>query len=651
MSFRYAVGIDLGTTYSSIAYLNAHGEPVTVPNQEGEPKTPSVVWFDGDEVVVGTEALRNAISEPGRVVQNAKRFMGLSHRWVVDGRSYSPEDISAFILRKLLRAAEQVLGPVEHAVVTVPAQFSDVQREATARAAMQAGLKDVTIINEPVAAALCYVLGTEGLWFTELASDQRVLVFDLGGGTFDLSLIEYGRQRIAVVASTGDLHLGGVDWNNALLDYVAELFRSEFGSDPRDDAQSLQFLAMEVENAKRSLSVRRRAAVTCQHAGHRKTYQVERERFEELTRPLVERTTEITEALLKGYGLGWAHVDVVLPTGGASRMPMIRENLQRLSGRTLNVTLSPDQSIAHGAAYYAGLLRSHAGVAGSVLSTEVARRLKRLRPRAVSTRALGILIRDKRTNRRVPHYLIPAGTPLPASVTKAFGTVKPNQRRVRLQVVESGTRPGEPYVKLGTCLIERLPPNLPEGAIVDVTLEYDEQARVQVSAREAVSGRLARAVLVRPESVRPLPSEPGAGEESQEAGPTGRQPKASEAEGVEASAAPSRPASVRSEAGFGAEVEAGRRETGARAGEPTVLDQSQRLAEPVEPAGLGTDDGQRSPARTSKRPDDVDEELDVVFGLSRQEDELDEADQPVPLCNRCAEPLDALGRCPRCGRR
>ncbi|HID22863.1 MAG TPA: Hsp70 family protein, partial [Planctomycetaceae bacterium] len=299
----------------------------------------------------GTEDLRNAIANPTHVVQNSKRYMGSPHRWTIDGRTYTPVEIAALILRKLLDAAEERIGPIEQAVITVPAPFSDVQRDATIRAGLEAGLKHVTIINEPVAAALCYVLGSEGLWFTELAEDQRILVYDLGGGTFDLSLVQYKRDEVSVLASSGDLHLGGIDWNRALQDYICMLFARDFKRDPREDPKSLQFLAWEVENAKRSLSVRSRAALTCQHAGQRKTYQIEQANFEELTHELVERTIEITRRLLKDNKMGWAHVDVVLVTGGASRMPMIRKALKAVSGTTLNTSLSPDQSIAHGAAF------------------------------------------------------------------------------------------------------------------------------------------------------------------------------------------------------------------------------------------------------------------------------------------------------------
>jgi molecular chaperone DnaK len=505
-----AVGIDLGTTYSVIAHLNESGEPVTLPNQEGELSTPSVVLFEGEQPIIGTEALRNSIRSPDRVVENAKRYMGdVGKRWWINGRPYGPIDISALILKKLLSAAQDKIGPITQAVITVPAQFSDVQRHATVQAGHAAGLERVDVINEPVAAALCYVLGSEGLWFSELAGEQRILVYDLGGGTFDLSLVRYRKNEVTVIASSGDLHLGGINWNQALIDAIGSQFAKEFRDDPRGEPESLQALALEVEQAKRGLSVRPRAALTCTHGGSRKTYQLELEQFQKLTKPLVDRTEAITLKLLKDNKLGWAHVDVVLVTGGASRMPMIRSRLKQLSGRTLNTALSPDLSIAQGATYYAGMLLANDKFARSILSEDASERLAQVKQQSVNARELGILVRDMATQTRIPHYLIKSNTPLPAAATQQFGTVVPNQKRVHLMIVESGTDPEQPYVVLGDCKIDGLPPNLPEGSIIDVTISYDPQARVHVSAKDAASGKSADTEILRQENlVAQLASDP-----------------------------------------------------------------------------------------------------------------------------------------------
>ncbi|MFO1001042.1 MAG: Hsp70 family protein [Planctomycetaceae bacterium] len=497
MKQTHAIGIDLGTTYSCIAWLNEHGQPVTIPNQEGELSTPSAVFFDGDQPIVGTEAIRNAIASPDRVVQHAKRYMGNAQKfWKIGDMRYSPVHISGLILRKLISAAQDQIGEIRNAVITVPAQFSDAQRHATMLAGHAAGLERIEMINEPVAAALCHVLGNEGLAFTELAIDQQLLVYDLGGGTLDLAIVKYKTNEVRVVASDGDLELGGLDFTKVLVDAAAEKFVADFREDPRTNRSSLQFLTLEAEQAKRSLSVRPRAAVTVQHEGHRKTYQIEQTEFETLSRKLIQRSEEITRRILKDNKFGWAHIDVVLTTGGASRMPMIKESLKKLSGRTLNSSLSPDQSIAHGAAYYAGMLLSNDQYARTVFNSTASSRLAKVKQHSVNARALGILIRAE-NGQRVPHYLIEANTPLPVAKTHIFGTVVADQNRVHVRIVESGAGSDRPPSVLGDCEIKDLPRNLPEGTEIEVTISYDHQARVHVSAREPVSGCRAEVEIIR----------------------------------------------------------------------------------------------------------------------------------------------------------
>jgi molecular chaperone DnaK len=510
MKQTHAVGIDLGTTYSCIAWLNEHGQPVTIPNQEGELSTPSAVFFDGDQPVVGTEAIRNAIASPDRVVQHAKRYMGNAQKfWKIGDMRYSPVHISGLILRKLISAAQDQIGEIRNAVITVPAQFSDAQRHATMLAGHAAGLERIEMINEPVAAALCHVLGNEGLAFTELAIDQQLLVYDLGGGTLDLAIVKYKTNEVRVVASDGDLELGGLDFTKVLVDAAAEKFIADFREDPRSNRSSLQFLTLEAEQAKRSLSVRPRAAVTVQHEGHRKTYQIEQTEFETLSRKLIQRSEEITRRILKDNKFGWAHIDVVLTTGGASRMPMIKESLKKLSGRTLNSSLSPDQSIAHGAAYYAGMLLSNDQYARTVFNSTASSRLAKVKQHSVNARALGILIRAE-NGQRVPHYLIEANTPLPVAKTHIFGTVVADQNRVHVRIVESGAGSDRPPSVLGDCEIKDLPRNLPEGTQIEVTISYDHQARVHVSAREPVSGCRAEVEIIRQQNLNAqLEQQPG----------------------------------------------------------------------------------------------------------------------------------------------
>lgn len=647
MLSTHAVGIDLGTTYSCIAYLNEHGEPVSIPNRDGEMSTPSVVMFDGDHVVVGSEAQRNSIRMPRNVVMHAKRYMGdANHRFEVAGRQYTPIDISTYILKQLLADATERIGPIDRAVITVPAQFSDIQRQATAEAGRRAGLKHVDIINEPVAAALCFVLGTEGIWFTELASAQTIMVVDLGGGTFDLSLVQYEPNAVSVKASGGDLHLGGIDWNAALEKAISRQFHKEFGVDVLRDRESRQALAIEVEQAKRSLSVRPRAALTCQHAGQRKTYQVEIEQFERISKSLVERMQDLTLGLLKDNKMGWAHVDVVLTTGGASRMPMVRSLLKTLSGRTLNTSLSPDQSIAHGATYYAGMLLTNSGFAKSILNEAAAARLRQFKQQSANARALGILVRDAKTGSRVPHYLLAANTRLPAEARQTVGTVIANQKRAHLSIVESGTAADQQYVQLGDCIVEPLPENLPEGSEIEVTIHYDDQARVHVSAKVLATGQEAHTEIVRPENL--LVSTISESDAKEDVAMTGEsRPSAKpvfspvsvastqipdtefESETPPSSNAPSSKTPA-------ANAPAPKAAAAPLTPPPKSSPPSEPKSPPVrEAAARQPAVPKTSPAKPAVKPSSLAEELEDLDG-------------PIPLCNDCGEVLDQRGRCRKC---
>ncbi len=610
MKRTHAVGIDLGTTYSCIAWLNEHGQPVSIPNQEGELSTPSVVFFDGAQPIVGTEALRNAISSPDRVVQHAKRFMGDSGKyWKVGDTRYSPVHISGMILRKLIAAAQDQIGEIREAVITVPAQFGDAQRHATLLAGHAAGLERIEMINEPVAAALCHVLGKEGLAFTELAVAEQLLVFDLGGGTLDLAVVKYQPDDVRVIASDGDLELGGLDWTEVLIGIAADRFLAEFGQDPRENLESLQFLTLEAEQAKRSLSVRSRAAVTVRHGNRLKTYQIDLAEFEATSAELLRRCEVVIRRILKDNQLGWARVDTVLTTGGASRMPMVRELLKGLSGRTLNTTLSPDQSIAHGAAYYAGMLLANRQYVQSVFSSQASERLARVQQHSVNARSLGILVRDEETGQRVPHYLIPANSSLPVSTTHVFGTVVSGQTRVHVRIVESGAGSDRPPTILGDCIITGLPPGLPEGTEIEVTISYDRQARVHVTACEPLSQCRAEVELVRLDNLSSvLEQKPQADAGVERRGAADVQPP-------RVSAASSGPVAAA------------------------------RPAEAVRKSVGGAVRGEDARGL---------EALQVLSGLSaaaEREDSAGFGDQPVMLCNECGAALGRGAVCPACGSR
>lgn len=628
----HPVGIDLGTTYSCLSTLTPEGRPLTLPNTEGELATPSVVFFDGQEIVVGTEALRNSVAQPERVVMHAKRFMGDPNKcWVFDGRVYRPMEISALILRKLLDGAQERLGPIRHAVITVPAQFSDVQRKLTVEAGLNAGLDRVDIINEPVATAMCHVLG-EGMWFAEIANDQTVFVFDLGGGTFDLSLVRYNKDEVKVIASGGDLRLGGLDWNKRLEEFACDEFSRTSSSDPRLDLESMQAISIEVEQVKRSLSVRPQATLMVQHDGRRKSFLMTRDRFELLAADLVQRTEDITKGMLKAHQLGWAHVDAVLVTGGASRMPMIRNMLQRISGTTLNTTLSPDQSISHGAAFYAGMLLSGKSIENSTLDTSTTARLQSFRQQSVTGRALGILIRDPQTDELRPHYLIPANTPLPCAYRQTFGTVKENQKRVHLHIVESGATQGEEYVELGDCQIDDLPAKLPLRSPIEVTIRYDIQGRVTVTATDTTSGNAVRVAIVReqpdidvtPEETEESDLAPAvAADAREESSPLPPPPLPTPQRGSNEAAADAFEADL-------ARVEE-RRPT--RSAANSAADASS----PASTAEVASKKSTKPKSRSRRKPPKV------TTNVS-----LEDAERPIPLCNECGNALDKNGSCTDC---
>jgi molecular chaperone DnaK len=360
------VGIDLGTTFSSIAYLDSHGKPVTVPNAQGELTTPSVVLFDkSGEVIVGREARRVALSEPARVAEDVKRFIGDPFfPKLIDGKKLTPPAISALILKKLKQDAETRIGTVDGAVITVPAYFDDGRRQATARAGELAGLKVLDIINEPTAAALAYAYGLFIVSDSERkpptapsaeAPPKIVAVYDLGGGTFDVTVLRIKGKDLTVLATAGDVRLGGRDWDERLFNHMADQFLHEYGQDPRDNPQSYQAIMIEAEETKKILSQRHQTRFIVNHAGKSFTGEITREQFVEMTDDLLYRSESRLSRVIEQAGLDWSKVDEVLAVGGSTRMPQVLEMLKRVTGMEPNCSLSPDEAICQGAAIYAAM--------------------------------------------------------------------------------------------------------------------------------------------------------------------------------------------------------------------------------------------------------------------------------------------------------
>jgi molecular chaperone DnaK len=361
------VGIDLGTTLSSMAYMDEHGTPVTIPNSEGDLTTPSVILFEADgEVVVGREARRAALVEPDRVVDCVKRDMGerCYHR-LVTGKSLSPVPLSALILKKLKQDAEARIGPIAGVVITVPAYFDEARRQATIEAGRIAGLRVLDILNEPTSAALAYAFRDfirrggrpEEMGKLRVASGgHHAIVYDLGGGTLDVTVLRIAGSELTVLSTDGDVILGGRDWDDRIVDHAAGLFQAQYGQDPRSTPASYQKLLQDAENAKKDLSRRQQTKFVVVFAGKELTVTLGREEFEHLTADLLFRTQSRVESALADSHLSWEDIHEVLAVGGSTRMPQVHAMLRKVSGREPNCSLSPDEVVAHGAAIY-GVMR------------------------------------------------------------------------------------------------------------------------------------------------------------------------------------------------------------------------------------------------------------------------------------------------------
>jgi molecular chaperone DnaK len=482
------VGIDLGTTYSAIAALDDRGRPTTVPNRDGELLTPSAVLIADGDAVVGQAALDVALEQPDRVATLIKRRMGQpAYGRPVAGRPFRPETLSAIILRKLVQDAEARLGPVRRAVITVPAYFDDTRRKATHDAGRIAGLEVIDILDEPSAAALAFSL--QGSPATGV-DGKTVLVYDLGGGTFDVTLVRLNRRHFQTLGIEGDVQLGGKDWDDRIVQYVAEHFREKFGEDPRDDAQSLVMLQAAAERAKRSLSRLPQASVTCTHAGRVLTVSISRDRFEAMTRDLLTRTRLTVQEVLRHAGIGWDAVDRILLVGGSTHMPMATAMLRDISGREPDHSLAVSEVVARGAALHAGIIVSRSGA-----DADSREDLSDVVEVNVTAHSLGVEVRDK--GRLVNDVLIAKNTQLPAAAARVYRTVRPGQRRVRVGVLQGEARQAEACIRIGECWIDELPTGLPARSPVEVKCGCAANGLVEVLAKDLTSGRAVRATIHR----------------------------------------------------------------------------------------------------------------------------------------------------------
>ncbi len=464
-----AVGIDLGTTNSVVSVLEA-GEPVVIPNAEGSRTTPSVVAFaKNGEVLVGEVAKRQAITNPDRTIRSVKRHMGTSWKIDIDGKNYAAQEISARILQKLKADAEAYLGDtVTQAVVTVPAYFDDAQRTATKEAGQVAGLEVLRIINEPTSAALAYGLDKEG-------EEQTILVFDLGGGTFDVSVLEIGDGVFEVKATHGDTNLGGDDWDQRVIDWLTESFKNDHGVDLSKDNMAIQRLKEAAEKAKIELSSVQQTQinlpfVTATDAGPlHLDYSLTRAKFQELTADLLERVKTPFDQAIKDAGLSKDQIDHVILVGGSTRMPAVAELVSGYTGKEPNKGVNPDEVVAVGAAIQAGVLK---GDVKDILLLDV------------TPLSLGI-----ETKGGVMTRLIERNTTIPTRRTEVFTTADDMQPSVEIHVLQ-GEREMAQYNKtLGKFQLVDLPP-APRGVPqIEVTFDIDANGIVHVAAKDRATSK------------------------------------------------------------------------------------------------------------------------------------------------------------------
>ena len=494
------VGIDLGTTFSAIAHVNEDiNKAEIIPSPEQDRITASVILFeDENNVIVGKIAKQNAVAEPTKVVEFVKRQMGKpkedkkdgkgdieAQGWYFEnsGKKYSAQEISAFILKKLKNDAEERLGTsITDAVITCPAYFGDPERAATKEAGIIAGFNVLAIIDEPVAAALAYGLDKTG-------KDQIVFVFDLGGGTFDVVILEIRGGKIREIAVNGDHLLGGKDWDDEIIKYISECFKEKYGSNPLDDLVLYQDLQLKAIRAKEELSKRDKAKIICVHAGNTLPVELTRNKFEELTAQLVDKCRTLCEKVLNEAKMGWKNIDTVLLVGGSTRMPMIKKMVAEVSGKTPSEDLNPDECVALGAAWQGAIL----GVQSGEVSGEVAKKLRGVSVQKVSSHNLGVIALNSEGKER-NFLMIPKFTPLPYEKTDTFVTASDNMDSVLIRIMEGGLMADdgtcEPIDcnKIGEAILDNMPPH-PKGSPIELTYRYNDNGVLEVHAKDILSGR------------------------------------------------------------------------------------------------------------------------------------------------------------------
>lgn len=494
------VGIDLGTTYSALAYVDDEGNPTVLNNADGRAITPSVVLLDEDRVVVGPSFERISIASPDQIVEAIKREMGNKEYFVeYQGKKLTPEFVSALILKKMKQDAEEQIGPIANAVITVPYYFNDVRRKATQDAGRIAGLNVVDIVNEPTAATLAYAWQKGELGRTDTGSDERtILVYDLGGGTFDVTVVRYTSTNFRVLATDGDVMLGGLDWSKRLADHLVEQFKQKFGTDPGADAEAMLAFHQEAEDAKRELSNSSQVPLNVYFEGKSLSVSLTRAEFERQTADLLQRTKDTTELVMQQAGVKAGMLDEVILVGGSTLMPVVEQMLKEVTGREPSRELMPERAVAEGAAIHAGILEARHNPEGSMVAAAVQKRLNAVQTSDVNSHSLGIKISDPNDrSRKINHIMIPKNTPVPHKVNQRFGTNKQGQQRVHVEILEGDAVDPAACELIGDFRVFNLPSDLPKGSPIEITYEYDSSGRIAASAKELTGNNEASAEIVR----------------------------------------------------------------------------------------------------------------------------------------------------------
>ncbi len=464
------IGIDLGTTNSCVAVMEG-GEPTVIANAEGFRTTPSVVAFKKDgQRLVGDNAKRQAVTNAEGTVSSIKRHMGTDYKVTIDGKSYTPQAISAMILQKLKADAEAYLGEkVTEAVITVPAYFNDAQRQATKDAGKIAGLDVKRIINEPTAAALAYGLDNE--------NEQKIMVYDLGGGTFDVSVIEIGDGVIEVLATSGDNRLGGDDFDKKIMDYMVADFKGKTGIDLSNDKMAMERVKAEAEDAKKKLSSATQVEISIpfitanEQGPQHLNMTLTKAKFDELTRDLVERTAVPVQNALKDAGITAAELSKVLLVGGSTRIPAVQDKVKQLTGHEPSKKMNPDECVALGASIQGGKLAGDAG-AGEILLLDVT-------PLSLSIETMG----------GVATRLIERNTTIPTKKSQIFSTAADNQTAVDINVVQGERQFARDNKSLGQFRLDGIPPARRGVPQIEVTFDIDANGIVNVSAKDLGTGK------------------------------------------------------------------------------------------------------------------------------------------------------------------